>query len=72
MNPWEIWTYDFEGDLDTHPVVVFAPISVGTNPDIQRVNVLLCTTLRGRRQYEAKPHEVILDTADGRLGHDPL
>jgi hypothetical protein len=64
MGPWEIWTYDFE-DEQTHPVVIFSnPVRVA-NPDLERVNVLLCTTMRGHRHWNAKAHEVILNSADG-------
>jgi hypothetical protein len=64
MKPWEIWTYDFE-DEQTHPVVIFSnPVRVA-NPDLDRVNVLLCTTMRGQRHWKPKPHEVILDAEDG-------
>ena len=36
-----------------------------TNPDLERVNVLFCTTMRGRQRWEPKPHEVLLNRADG-------
>ena len=64
MAPWEIWTYDFE-DEETHPVVIFSNAVRVANPDLDRVNVLLCTTLRGHARWTPKPHEVVLDRADG-------
>ncbi len=64
MAPWEIWTYDFE-DEQSHPVVLFSnSVRIG-NPAIDRVNVLFCTTMRGQRNWTPKPHEVILNSADG-------
>lgn len=35
------------------------------HPDHDRVNVLLCRTLRGPLQRQLKPLEIILDSADG-------
>ena len=64
ISPWEIWTYDFEQE-QTHPVVIFGNIARVAHPEIDRVNVLLCTTLRGSSPRKPKPHEVILDFADG-------
>src|SRR5882724_8171402 len=64
MAPWEIWTYDFQ-DEQSHPVVLFSnPVRVA-NAALDRVNVLLCTTMRGQKHWTPKPHEVILDAADG-------
>lgn len=63
MAPWEIWTYDFE-DEQTHPVVVFSNWVRVANPDLDRVNVLFCTTMRGHKHWDAKPNEVILNAAD--------
>ena len=64
MAPWEIWTYDFE-DAQTHPVVLFSNFVRINNPDLERLNVLLCTTMRGQKHWAPKPHEVVLDRADG-------
>src|SRR5262245_60905964 len=64
MAPWEIWTFDFpiEG---AHPCVIFShSVRVG-HPDFDRVNVLLCRTLRGAMQRDLRPTEIILDQADG-------
>ncbi len=48
MAPWEIWTYDFEAE-QAHPVVIFSnPVRVA-NRDLDRVNVLFRTTVRGHR-----------------------
>ena len=64
MTPGEIWTYDYE-DEQTHPVVIFSnPVRVA-NPDLERVNVLFCSTMRGHKHWTPKPHEVILDAEDG-------
>lgn len=64
MAPWEVWTYDFEVE-QTHPVVIFGNSVRVAHPEIERVNVLLCTSLRGPAHRQPKPHEVILDSADG-------
>ena len=55
MAPWEIWTYDFE-DEQTHPVVIFSNSVRVQNPHLERVNVLLCTTMRGHKHWDPKPH----------------
>ena len=55
MAPWEIWTYDFE-DEQTHPVVIFSNSVRVQNPHLERVNVLLCTTMRGHKHRDPKPH----------------
>jgi hypothetical protein len=64
MAPWEIWTYDFpiEG---AHPCVIFTNAARLAHPAFDRVNVLLCRSLRGAVQRELKPTEVLLDQADG-------
>ncbi len=64
MVPWEIWTYDFPTE-GPHPCVIFTNASRLANPAFDRVNVLLCRTLRGPLQREVRPAEVILDRADG-------
>ena len=64
MTPWQIWTYDFEEE-QTHPVVIFSNAIRVANSDLERVNVLLCTTMRGHKHYTPKPHEVMLDVEDG-------
>ena len=64
MAPREIWTYDFpiEGP---HPCVIVTNAVRFANPAFDRVNVLLCRSLRGPLQREMKLAEVILDRADG-------
>ena len=67
MKQWEIWTYDFTAE-DTQPVVVVSNNSRIASPDLERVNVLLCTTLRRtdpQRTQNLKKNEVLLDEADG-------
>ena len=64
MGPWEIWTYDFPAE-GPHPCVIFSnPVRIG-NDDLDRVNVLLCRTLRGPPQREPRLLEVVLDRDDG-------
>jgi hypothetical protein len=60
MAPWEIWTYDFpiEGSI-------FSNAARLAHPDCDRINVLLCRTLRGIPQRAPKPAEIVLDRADG-------
>lgn len=64
MSPWEIWTYDFplEG---THPCVIFSNRARLLSPSFERINVLLCRTLRAPLQRAPKPTEIVLDRADG-------
>ena len=64
MAPWEIWTFDFPTE-GAHPCVIFSGESRIANPAFDRVNVLLCRTLRASLSREAKPVKIILDEADG-------
>ena len=64
MAPWEIWTYDFPVE-GAHPCVLFSNAARLAHPDFDRVNVLLCRTLRGPLQRELRPTEIILDRVDG-------
>ncbi len=68
MKPWEIWTFDFT-DEDSHPAVIISNQDRIDNPDIERVNVLFCTTLRGpasrERATRLRKTEALLDRADG-------
>ena len=58
MAPWEIWTFDFPVE-GTHPCVVFTNPARLASPDVERVNVLLCRTLRGPLGRSLKPNEVL-------------
>lgn len=67
MRQWEIWTFDFT-DEDTHPVVLISNDSRIGSANLERVNVLFCTTLRRpdrTRAENLKKNEVLLDEADG-------
>lgn len=64
MAPWEIWTFDFPVE-GAHPCVLFSSAARLGNPAFERVNVLLCRTLRASLSREVKAAEVILDQADG-------
>ena len=64
MSPWEIWTYDFPVE-GTHPCVIFSNASRLAHPAFERINVLLCRTLRGPLQRELNVAEILLDRADG-------
>ncbi len=66
MRQWEIWTFDFTAE-DSHPVVIVSNDSRIASPDLERVNVLFCTTLRRADRARAenlKKNEVLLDEAD--------
>ena len=68
MKPWEIWTFDFTEE-DSHPAVIVSNQDRIDNLNVERVNVLLCTTLRGagtkERATRLKKTEALLDHADG-------
>lgn len=64
MAPWEIWTYDFSVE-GPHPCVIFSNSARLAHVDFDRINVLLCRTLRGPLQRELRSAEVVLDQADG-------
>ena len=51
ISPWQIWTFDFPAE-GTHPCVIFSNKARLANPAFDRVNVLLCRTLRGPLQRE--------------------
>ncbi len=56
--------YDFPVE-GSHPCVIFSNAARLAHPAFDRVNVLLCRTLRGTLQRELKLTEVLLDSADG-------
>ena len=64
MAPWEIWTYDFPAE-GSHPCVIFSNAARLSHPAFDRVNVLLCRTLRGPLQRELRATEILLDAAEG-------
>ena len=64
MAPWDIWTFGFPAE-GPHPCVIFSNAARLGHPSFERVNVLLCRTLRGAILRELKATEVILDRADG-------
>jgi hypothetical protein len=68
LQPWDIWTFDFTEE-DSHPAVVLGHPDRLNHPQIERVNLLLCTTLRAQdateRAQRLKRNEVLLDQADG-------
>ena len=64
MAPWEIWTYDFPAE-GSHPCILFSNAARLAHPAFDRVNVLLCRTLRGALQRKLNAAEIILDRADG-------
>ena len=56
--------YDFPSE-GAHPCVLLSNAARLANPAFDRVNVLLCRTLRGPLQRELRAAEVMLDRADG-------
>ena len=62
MRQWDIYVCQF-GVEQPHPAVVVSSDQRCENPDLKQVNVLICTTVRLNRG--PKPHEFILDEADG-------
>ena len=64
MTPWEIWTNDFPVE-GPHPCVIFSNSARLNHAAFDRVNVLLCRTLRGPLQRELKATEILLNGADG-------
>ena len=58
MASWEIWTFDFPTE-GKHPCVVFTNAARLAHPAFDRVNVLLCRTLRGPLQRELKATELV-------------
>jgi len=57
MAPWEIRTYDFPVE-ETHPRVIFTNSARLAHPGFDRINILLCRTLRGPLQRELKAADV--------------
>ena len=62
MKQWEILLFPF-GEEGAHPAVILSNDERCQNPDLKRVNALLCTSAKVNR--EPKSTEVVLDQADG-------
>ena len=62
MKPWDIYLFPFEKE-GPHPAVVISGEERCVNPDIDTVNVLLCTSAKLNRG--PKGAEIILDESDG-------
>ena len=62
MRQWDIYLCEF-GTEQPHPAVLFSSDQRCGNPDLELVNVPICTSVRLNRG--PKPHEFILDEADG-------
>jgi mRNA-degrading endonuclease toxin of MazEF toxin-antitoxin module len=62
MRQWDIFLYGFQQE-QPHPVVILSNDEICSNPDLQYVNGLLCTSLRADRPL--KRRESVLDQADG-------
>jgi mRNA-degrading endonuclease toxin of MazEF toxin-antitoxin module len=61
LKAWDIFSYQPSGWPEPHPAVVVShPDRVAQKPE---VNILMCSSQRATR--DPKPHEVILDEADG-------
>ena len=66
MRQWDIFDYPFANPIGLHPAVILSPDEVSSNIDVDRVNVLIVTTVRA--DYRAGKHDVMLNGADG-LSH---
>ena len=62
MTPWDIILCGFEEE-GAHPAVIISSLERCENPDLEAVNVLLCTSAKLNRG--PKPTEIILDESDG-------
>ena len=62
MKQWDVFMFPFTREK-RHPAVILSNDERCNNPDLDRVNVLLCTSVRVQRG--AKLNEVVLDESDG-------
>jgi mRNA-degrading endonuclease toxin of MazEF toxin-antitoxin module len=62
MKQWDIVMFSF-GEEGAHPAVILSNDERCQNPDLKRVNALLCTSAKVSRG--PKSTEVVLDQADG-------
>lgn len=62
MRQWDIVMFPF-GEEGAHPAVVLSNDERCQNPDINRVNALVCTSAKVNRG--PKPSEEVLDETDG-------
>ena len=62
MKQWEIFLFPFREE-QAHPAVILSPDERCTNPDFDRVNALICTSIRLNRPL--KDNEAALDESDG-------
>jgi len=63
MRQWDIFDFPFPHPIGTHPAVILSPDETAANPDVNRLNVLIVTTVR--MGYEAGRYDVMLNGADG-------
>lgn len=63
MRQWDVFDFPFPHPIGTHPAVILSPDEVAANPDVNRLNVLIVTTVRAG--YEAGRYDVMLNGADG-------
>jgi len=61
LNQWD--TYQWKFPHGEHPCVIISPQARASNPAIETVNILGCSTQRAARA--AREHEIMLDKADG-------
>ena len=62
MKQWDIFLFPFETERK-HPAVILSNDETCQNPQIEEVNVLLCTSAQINRG--PKPTEEVLDASDG-------
>jgi len=63
MKQWDVVDCEFDHPIGIHPAVIFSPDETATNPDVDRVNVLVVTTVRAG--YVPGRYDVLLNGADG-------
>jgi mRNA-degrading endonuclease toxin of MazEF toxin-antitoxin module len=62
MRQWEIYLFPFREEK-AHPAVIISNDERCSNPDLEYVNALICTSARLNRV--AKSNEILLNAADG-------
>lgn len=61
LKQWDIYSYKHAEWPEPHPAVIVShPARIANKPE---VTILLCSTRKASRA--ARPHEVVLDSADG-------
>lgn len=64
LRQWDTVLVPYPSAANPHYVVLISPDSLATNTNFDRLNGLMCSTLRPPDRC-VRPHEVFLDPADG-------